>query len=169
MKCTMTVNGEEVTRDVSPSQLLVHFLRDTLLLTGTHVGCDTSQCGCCLVHINGRAAKSCTQFAWQADGAEIVTIEGLGNGSQLHPMQEAFRDKHALQCGYCTPGMIMSAVDMVNRFGNELDADTVREQLDGNICRCTGYHNIVLAIQQGAQAMGKAQAGSVGGPAKKST
>jgi carbon-monoxide dehydrogenase small subunit len=153
MKCSMNVNGKAVSKDVPSSMLLVEFLRDTLSLTGTHVGCDTSQCGCCLVHLDGRAVKSCTTFAWQAEGGDIVTIEGLERDGQLHPMQEAFRQNHALQCGYCTPGMIMSAVDMVNRLGTELEPERIRDELDGNICRCTGYHNIVVAIQAGATAM----------------
>jgi carbon-monoxide dehydrogenase small subunit len=150
---SMTVNGKAVTADVEPRTLLVQFLRENLRLTGTHVGCDTSQCGACLVHVDGQARKSCTMFAWQAEGANVTTIEGVANGSALHPMQEAFREHHALQCGYCTPGMIMAAIDMVNRKGNELDDHTIRQELDGNLCRCTGYHNIVKAIAAGARAM----------------
>jgi carbon-monoxide dehydrogenase small subunit len=150
---SMTVNGKAVTADVEPRTLLVQFLRENLRLTGTHVGCDTSQCGACLVHVDGHARKSCTMFAWQAEGANVTTIEGVANGSALHPMQEAFREHHALQCGYCTPGMIMAAIDMVNRKGNELDDHTIRQELDGNLCRCTGYHNIVKAIAAGARAM----------------
>jgi carbon-monoxide dehydrogenase small subunit len=153
MKCSFTVNGETVSADVPSSMLLVEFLRSSLQLRGTHQGCDTSQCGCCVVHLNGRAIKSCTHFAWQADGGEVVTIEGLASDEQLHPMQDAFHCHHALQCGYCTPGMIMSAVDMVRQIGSVPDQDTIRERLDGNICRCTGYHNIVMAIQSGAEAM----------------
>ncbi|MGA2128742.1 MAG: (2Fe-2S)-binding protein [Xanthobacteraceae bacterium] len=152
---SMTVNGKSVTADVDPRTLLVQFLREHLRLTGTHVGCDTSQCGACVVHVNGRAIKSCTMLALQANGATVLTIEGLANGSTLHPMQEAFREHHGLQCGFCTPGMIMSAVDIVARRGNALDERTIREELEGNICRCTGYHNIVKAIAAGATAMGK--------------
>ena len=151
---SMTVNGKAVSGKVEARTLLVQFLRENLRLTGTHVGCDTSQCGACLVHINGEAVKSCTALAAQCEGANILTIEGLAHGDQLHPMQEAFREHHGLQCGFCTPGMIMSAVDMVNRKGNNLDEHTIREELEGNICRCTGYHNIVKSIQAGAKAMG---------------
>ncbi|MBZ0138918.1 MAG: (2Fe-2S)-binding protein [Pseudorhodoplanes sp.] len=150
---SMTVNGKAVTADVDPRTLLVQFLREHLRLTGTHVGCDTSQCGACVVHVDGKAIKSCTMFVWQADGANVTTIEGLANGSKLHPMQEAFREHHGLQCGYCTPGMIMAAVDIVSRKGHDLDDRTIREELDGNLCRCTGYHNIVKAIAAGARAM----------------
>jgi carbon-monoxide dehydrogenase small subunit len=152
---SLTVNGKAVSGNVEPRTLLVQFLREHLRLTGTHVGCDTSQCGACVVHVNGRAIKSCTMLAMQADGAQVTTIEGLANGAELHPMQEAFRDNHGLQCGFCTPGMIMMAVDIVRRKGNELDDHTIREELEGNICRCTGYHNIVKAIAAGARAMGK--------------
>ena len=150
---TMTVNGKAVSADVDARTLLVQFLRENLRLTGTHVGCDTSQCGACVVHVDGEARKSCTMFAWQAEGANMTTIEGVANGSTLHPMQEAFREHHGLQCGYCTPGMIMAAIDMVNRKGHDLDDKTIREELDGNLCRCTGYHNIVKAIAAGAKAM----------------
>jgi carbon-monoxide dehydrogenase small subunit len=150
---SMTVNGKPVAADVEPRTLLVQFLRENLRLTGTHVGCDTSQCGACVVHLDGAAVKSCTVLALQCNGAHVLTIEGLANGSELHPMQAAFRDHHGLQCGYCTPGMIMTAVDIVRRKGNELDDHTIREQLDGNLCRCTGYHNIVKAIAAGAKAM----------------
>ena len=143
---TMRVNGREVSGSVDSRTLLVTFLRDHLRLTGTHVGCDTSQCGACVVHVDGRAVKSCTMLAASADGCEVVTIEGLASGSELHPMQAAFREHHGLQCGFCTPGMIMSAVDMVNRLGPALDEATIRHELEGNICRCTGYHNIVKAI-----------------------
>jgi carbon-monoxide dehydrogenase small subunit len=156
---SMTVNGKAVTADVEPRTLLVQYLRENLRLTGTHVGCDTSQCGACVVHVNGKAVKSCTTFAWQAEGANVTTIEGLANGAELHPMQEAFREHHGLQCGYCTPGMIMAAVDIVNRKGHSLDDHTIREELDGNLCRCTGYHNIVKAIAAGAKAMGKGGSG----------
>jgi len=153
---SLTVNGQPVTADVDPRTLLVQFLRENLRLTGTHVGCDTSQCGACVVHINGLAVKSCTSLAVQCQGAEIVTIEGLAVGGELHPMQAAFREHHGLQCGYCTPGMIMSAVDMVNRKGSDLDEHTIRAELEGNLCRCTGYHNIVKAVAAGAEAMAAA-------------
>jgi len=150
----MTVNGKAVTADVDPRTLLVQFLREHLRLTGTHVGCDTSQCGACLIHLNGIAVKSCTTLALQCEGATVLTIEGLAApDGPLHPMQEAFRENHGLQCGFCTPGMVMSAVDMVRRKGNDLDEHTIRQELDGNLCRCTGYHNIVKAIAAGAKAM----------------
>jgi carbon-monoxide dehydrogenase small subunit len=149
---SMTVNGKSVSGDVEARTLLVHFLRDKLSLTGTHVGCDTSQCGACVVHVNGKSVKSCTMLAVQADGAKVTTIEGLANGAELHPMQAAFREHHGLQCGFCTPGMVMSAVDLVQNNPAPSEKD-VREWLEGNICRCTGYHNIVKAIQAGAQAM----------------
>ncbi|MCP4563771.1 MAG: (2Fe-2S)-binding protein [Bosea sp.] len=152
---SMTVNGKPVAANVDPRTLLVQFLRENLRLTGTHVGCDTSQCGACVVHLDGKAVKSCTTLALACEGAQVTTIEGLANGGALHPMQEAFREHHGLQCGFCTPGMIMAAVDIVNRRGNHLDEKTIREDLDGNICRCTGYHNIVKAIAAGAEAMGK--------------
>ncbi|WP_449256176.1 (2Fe-2S)-binding protein [Bosea sp. (in: a-proteobacteria)] len=155
---SLTVNGRAVTATIDPRTLLVQFLRENLRLTGTHVGCDTSQCGACVVHLDGKAVKSCTTLAVAVDGSSVTTIEGLATGDTLHPMQEAFREHHGLQCGFCTPGMIMSAVDMVNRRGNHLDEKTIREDLDGNICRCTGYHNIVKAIAAGAEAMGKAGA-----------
>ena len=151
---SMTVNGKAVTGDVEARTLLVQFLREQLRLTGTHVGCDTSQCGACVVHVNGKATKSCTVLALQLEGADVLTIEGLAApDGPLHPMQEAFRENHGLQCGYCTPGMIMTAVDMVRRKGHDLDDHTIREELEGNICRCTGYHNIVKAIAAGARAM----------------
>jgi len=149
---SMTVNGKTVSRDVEPRTLLVQYLREHLGLTGTHVGCDTSQCGACVVHVDGRSVKSCTILAAMANGAQVTTIEGLANGDTLHPMQEAFRDNHALQCGFCTPGMIMSAVDLVQRNPNPSE-ETIRHELEGNLCRCTGYHNIVKAVQAGAQAM----------------
>ena len=152
---SMTVNGKSVSGDVPANTLLVEFLRETLGLTGTHVGCDTSQCGACAVHVDGKAAKSCTRLAVQCEGADVTTIEGLANGADLHPMQEAFRENHGLQCGFCTPGMIMAAVDIANRHGAKVDEDTIRHELEGNICRCTGYHNIVKAIAAGAAAMGK--------------
>ena len=149
---SMTVNGREMSGDAEDRTLLVEFLRNDLGLTGTHVGCDTSQCGACVVHVDGEAVKSCTMLAAQADGSNVTTIEGLANG-ELHPMQTAFKENHGLQCGFCTPGMIMSAVDMVNRKGKDLDEATIRSELEGNICRCTGYHNIVKAIQDGASKM----------------
>ncbi|WP_298725295.1 (2Fe-2S)-binding protein [uncultured Ferrovibrio sp.] len=149
---TMTVNGQSVTREVEPRTLLVQFLREHLGLTGTHIGCDTSQCGACVVHVDGRSVKSCTILAAQAQGANVTTIEGLAANGQLHPMQEAFREHHALQCGFCTPGMIMSAIDLVQRNPNPSE-ETVRHELEGNLCRCTGYHNIVKAVMAGAQAM----------------
>ena len=145
MEIKLTVNGEEQRRDVPDNSLLVEFLRSDLGLTGTHVGCDTSQCGACTVHINGKSVKSCTVLVGQADGAEVTTIEGIGTVDALHPMQEAFRENHALQCGFCTPGMIMSAIDLVNR-DTPLSEDAVRKGLEGNICRCTGYQNIVKAV-----------------------
>jgi aerobic carbon-monoxide dehydrogenase small subunit len=157
-KVSMTVNGQSVIEDVEPRTLLVQFIREHLQLTGTHVGCDTSQCGACVVHVDGRAIKSCTALAVSCEGADVLTIEGLGQPDSLHPMQEAFREHHALQCGYCTPGMIMSAVDIVNRKGNKLDEHTIREELEGNICRCTGYHNIVKAVAAGAANMAKPRA-----------
>jgi carbon-monoxide dehydrogenase small subunit len=153
---SLTVNGKPVSGDVESRTLLVQFLREHLRLTGTHVGCDTSQCGACVVHLDGRAVKSCTVLAVQADGSAVTTIEGLASDGRLHPMQEAFRDNHGLQCGFCTPGMIMTAIDIVRRNGHDLDEKTIRHELDGNLCRCTGYHNIVKAIAAGAQAM-KAQ------------
>ena len=147
---TLTVNGKRAAAEVEGRTLLVQLLREKLNLTGTHIGCDTSQCGACVVHVDGRAVKSCTMLALQANGAEVTTIEGLAKGDTLHPMQAAFRDNHGLQCGYCTPGMIMSAIDIVNRKGKSLDEVTIRHELEGNLCRCTGYHNIVKAIQAGA-------------------
>ena len=152
-KVSMTVNGNAVSGNVDSRTLLVQFLREHLRLTGTHVGCDTSQCGCCVVHVNGTSIKSCTTLALTCEGAEVTTIEGLAKDGKLHPMQEAFRENHGLQCGFCTPGMIMSAVDIVNRKGHDLDEQTIRHELEGNICRCTGYHNIVKAVAAGAQAM----------------
>ena len=150
---SLTVNGKPVKATVEARTLLVQLLREQLRLTGTHVGCDTSQCGCCVVHVDGKAVKSCTMLALQADGTDVLTIEGLATADKLHPMQEAFRENHGLQCGFCTPGMIMTAVDMVHRLGHELDERTIREELEGNICRCTGYHNIVKSIAAGAKAM----------------
>ena len=150
----MTVNGKTVAGKVDPRTLLVQYLRETLRLTGTHVGCDTSQCGACVVHVDGKSVKSCTILAVQVDGSKVITIEGLApSADKLHPMQEAFRDNHALQCGFCTPGMVMSAIDMVKRNNYQLDEATVRRELEGNLCRCTGYHNIVKAILAAAPAM----------------
>ncbi len=143
---SMTVNGAPIEADVEDRMLLVHFLRDRLHLTGTHVGCDTSQCGACVVHVNGRAVKSCTMFAVQADGDAITTIEGLAKEGTLHPVQAAFQEHHGLQCGFCTPGMIMTAVDLIARHG-VCDEATIRRELEGNICRCTGYLNIIKAIR----------------------
>ncbi|MDP7242158.1 MAG: (2Fe-2S)-binding protein [Rhodospirillales bacterium] len=150
---SMKVNGVDVSGDVEARTLLVQFLRETLDMTGTHVGCDTSQCGACCVLMNGDSVKSCSVLAVQAEGAEITTIEGLANGDELHPMQDAFRQNHGLQCGFCTPGMVISAIDLVSKNPKPTEKE-VREWLEGNLCRCTGYHNIVKAIQAGAQAMG---------------
>jgi carbon-monoxide dehydrogenase small subunit len=155
---TITVNGRPESRDVEDRTLLVHFLRDHLGLTGTHVGCDTSQCGACVVHVDGVAVKSCTILAAAASGSQVITIEGLAKGDQLHPVQAAFREHHGLQCGFCTPGMIMTAVDMIRRYNGKLDEKTVRHELEGNICRCTGYHNIVKAILAAAGQAGAAKA-----------
>ena len=141
----INVNGQDLSTEVEDRQLLVHFLRDDMDLTGTHVGCDTSQCGACVVHLEGKAVKSCTMLAVQANGKNIITIEGIADGDNLHPVQEAFREHHGLQCGFCTPGMIMAAIDIINRKPN-LDEKTVREELEGNLCRCTGYQNIVKSI-----------------------
>jgi len=153
-KISITVNGNTAAANIDPRMLLVQFLREHLRLTGTHVGCDTSQCGACVVHLNGKAVKSCTVLAVMADGGSVTTIEGLAaDGAPLHPMQEAFRQNHGLQCGFCTPGMIMTAVDLVNRKGNDLDEHTIREELEGNLCRCTGYVNIVAAVKSAADAM----------------
>ncbi len=147
VKVSMTVNGKAVSHEVEERTLLVNFIRDTLGLTGTHVGCDTAQCGACTVHLDGRAIKSCNIVAMQAEGASITTIEGLAAADgKLHPMQQAFKDHHGLQCGFCTPGMVMSAIDLVKNFPDPTE-EQIREQLEGNLCRCTGYHNIVKAIQ----------------------
>ena len=154
-KVSVTVNGTVHSANIDPRTLLVQFLRENLRLTGTHVGCDTSQCGACVVHVNGKAIKSCTALAIACDGAEVTTVEGLAKNGKLHPMQEAFREHHGLQCGFCTPGMLMAAVDLVKRKGKKLDEATIRHELEGNICRCTGYHNIVKAIAAGAKAMAK--------------
>ena len=152
---SLTVNGKPASATVEGRTLLVQLLREHLGLTGTHVGCDTSQCGACVVHVNGRAVKSCTIFAATCEGSEVLTIEILATNGKLNPMQEAFREHHALQCGFCTPGMIMTAVDVVNRLGVP-DEKTIRHELEGNLCRCTGYHNIVKAIAAGAEAMAQA-------------
>ena len=153
VRLSMTVNGRPVTAEVETRTLLVNFLREQLRLTGTHIGCDTAQCGSCTIHMNGKAVKCCNMLAIQADGAQIVTIEGIAAADgKLHPMQEAFREHHGLQCGFCTPGMVMSAIDLVRNHPNPSE-DTVRAELDGNLCRCTGYHNIVKAVQAGAKAM----------------
>ena len=153
---SLTVNGKQQSADVEDRTLLVHFLRENLRLTGTHIGCDTSQCGACVVLLNGRAVKSCTMFAVQANGSEVVTIEGLAKDGELHPVQEAFREHHGLQCGFCTPGMILTAVDMIRRKP-QLDRKTIRAELEGNLCRCTGYHNIVSAIEAAAKQMAEAR------------
>ncbi len=157
MKVSLEVNGRAVSADVEERTLLVDFLRRQLRLTGTHVGCDTSQCGACVVHVDGRAVKSCTMLAVQADGARITTIEGLAPPGGLHPVQAAFREHHGLQCGFCTPGMIMTAVELIQRNPDPTEEE-IREGLEGNICRCTGYHNIVKAVAAAAQAMRTAPA-----------
>ena len=149
---SMTVNGKKVSGSAEPRTLLVQFIRDTLGLTGTHVGCDTSQCGACVVHVDGKSVKACTMLAAQAEGSTVLTIEGVATDGKLHPMQEAFREHHGLQCGFCTPGMVMSALDLVKNNKNPSETE-IREWLEGNICRCTGYHNIVKAIAAGAKAM----------------
>ena len=156
VQVSMTVNGRHVSAEIDPRTLLVQFLREHLRLSGTHVGCDTSQCGACTVHVDGAAIKSCTTLAVSCNGSSVTTIEGLAQGGKLHPMQQAFQDNHGLQCGYCTPGMIMASVDLVNREGYAIDEQTIRHGLEGNICRCTGYHNIVKAVLQGAREMGGA-------------
>ena len=153
---SMKVNGREVSGDVEDRTLLVDFIRENLKLTGTHVGCDTSQCGACVVHVDGKAVKSCSMLAVQAAGSDVTTIEGLANGGDMHPVQTAFHENHGLQCGFCTPGMIMSAVDMIERHGAQLDEATIRAELEGNICRCTGYHNIVKSIQAASDKMASA-------------
>ncbi|OHV68145.1 carbon monoxide dehydrogenase [Mesorhizobium sp. LCM 4577] len=156
---SLTVNGKRVSGSAEGRTLLVHFLREHLGLTGTHVGCDTSQCGACVVHVDGKAVKSCTMLAAQASGSTIVTIEGLADGVELHPVQAAFKEHHGLQCGFCTPGMIMTATDMIARHPEGLDEATVRAELEGNICRCTGYHNIVKAILAASETMAKGAKG----------
>ena len=153
---SMTVNGKPVSVDTEDRTLLVYFLREQLRLTGTHIGCDTSQCGACVVHVDGKAVKSCSMFAVQAEGAQVTTIEGLAKDGKLHPVQEAFRENHGLQCGFCTPGMIMTAVDMIRRKG-AMDRETIRHELEGNICRCTGYHNIVSSIEDASKRMAEAR------------
>src|SRR5687767_11581602 len=149
---SMTVNGKAVSAELDPRTLLVEFLRERLRLTGTHVGCDTGQCGACTVHIDGRAAKSCNVLAAQAEGATILTIEGVATDGELHPMQAAFREHHGLQCGFCTPGIVMNALEVVKKHPDASE-ETIRKELEGNLCRCTGYHNIVKAVQAGAKAM----------------
>ena len=149
----MTVNGKAVSGTVEGRTLLVEFLREHLCLTGTHVGCDTSQCGACVVHVDGKAIKACTTLALACEGSDVTTIEGIARNGDLHPMQEAFRENHGLQCGFCTPGMIMAGIDIARRKGKKLKEETIRAELEGNICRCTGYHNIVKAIQAGAAKM----------------
>ena len=156
---SMTVNGRAVTGNVEPRTLLVQFLRENLRLTGTHVGCDTSQCGACVVHLDGAAVKSCTVLALQCEGSQVLTTEGLAKGEELHPMQAAFREHHGLQCGYCTPGMIMAAADLIKRHGpGPISEEDVRHGIEGNLCRCTGYHNIVKAIQAAAESMSEVPA-----------
>ncbi|MDR8399020.1 (2Fe-2S)-binding protein [Paraburkholderia sp. USG1] len=165
---SLTVNGAPISASIDPGTLLVQFLRDQLRLTGTHIGCDTAQCGACTVHLNGRAIKSCNILAVQADGAKITTIEGLAKDGTLHPMQAAFKHCHGLQCGFCTPGMVMSAVSLVQRQP-DLTGDDVRAQLDGNLCRCTGYHNIVKAVLEGAESMKSAAANAAANAADNAT
>jgi len=150
---SMNVNGKNVSGNVEGRTLLVEFLRESLSLTGTHVGCDTSQCGACVVHVDGKAVKSCSTLALACEGARVTTIEGVARNGELHPMQAAFKANHGLQCGFCTPGMVMSGLDIVKRKGKKLKEETIRAELEGNICRCTGYHNIVKAIQDGASKM----------------
>jgi carbon-monoxide dehydrogenase small subunit len=150
--CTFGLNGQAVSADVEARTLLVHYIRDHIGLTGTHVGCDTSQCGACVVHVNGKSVKSCSTLAVQAEGADVATIEGLANGEELHPMQAAFKENHGLQCGFCTPGMVMSAIDLVNNNPSPSESE-IRSGLEGNLCRCTGYHNIVKAIAAAAKTM----------------
>ena len=154
IKLSMTVNGKEVSDVVNDNTLLVSYLREMLALTGTHIGCDTSQCGACVIHVDGSTVKACTMLAAQADGKTITTLEGIADGDTLHPMQKAFHDQHGLQCGFCTPGMVMSAIELVEN-NDALTEQKIRDGLEGNICRCTGYHNIVKAVQAGAQEMRK--------------
>ena len=153
IKINLTVNGNNISKEIDPKTLLSNFLRENLDLTGTHIGCDTSQCGACAVHLNGKAVKSCSMLAVQADGADVTTIEGVANGDKLHPMQEAFRDNHGLQCGFCTPGMIMSAIKLVENNPKISDKE-IRKELEGNICRCTGYNNIVKSVSAASKVMG---------------
>jgi carbon-monoxide dehydrogenase small subunit len=153
MEISLTINGKEVKADIKANTLLSTFIREHLNLTGTHIGCDTSQCGACAIHLNGDAVKSCAVLAAQADGAVITTIEGIANGDELHPMQQAFHENHGLQCGYCTPGMVMSSIKLVENNPN-ISEEEIRKGLEGNICRCTGYHNIVKSIKQAATVMG---------------
>ena len=162
MQTHLTINGVEHAREIAPATLLVELLRDELGLTGTHIGCDTSQCGACNVLIDGKSVKSCTILAVQADGADIMTIEGLADGDTLHPMQAAFREHHGLQCGFCTPGMVIAGLEIVRRHGSDVSAETIAHELEGNLCRCTGYVNIVKSILAGARAMGSASAEAVG-------
>ncbi len=150
---SMKVNGKAVSGNVENRTLLVDFIRTNLGLTGTHVGCDTSQCGACVVHINGKAVKSCTALAVACEGADVTTIEGIAKNGKLHPMQEAFHENHGLQCGFCTPGMVMASIDIVKRNGKKVSEEVIRRELSGNICRCTGYHNIVAAVQSAAEKM----------------
>jgi carbon-monoxide dehydrogenase small subunit len=154
---SMTVNGSAVSREIEDNTLLAYFLREHLGLTGTHVGCDTTQCGCCVVHVDGRSIKSCTMLAMQADGCAVTTIEGLASGDELHPVQRAFHQHHALQCGFCTPGMIMAATNLIATHEGDLTEATVRAEMEGNLCRCTGYHNIVKAILAAADEMRSAR------------
>jgi carbon-monoxide dehydrogenase small subunit len=155
---SLTVNGTPVSRAVGDNTLLISLLRDVLGLTGTHLGCDTTQCGCCVVRVDGTSVKSCTMLAAQAEGASVTTVEGLASGDRLHPVQQAFHENHALQCGFCTPGMIMAAVDLIETHPGPLTEQVVREEMEGNLCRCTGYHNIVKAILTAAATMRPAQA-----------
>ena len=150
---SLTLNGKAVSAGVPDNTLLVSFIRETIGMTGTHIGCDTSQCGACIVHVNGESVKSCTMLAAMAEGAEVTTIEGIASGDEMHPMQQAFHENHGLQCGYCTPGMVMSAIELVTNNPNPSEQE-VREGLEGNICRCTGYHNIVKSVKAAAQSMG---------------
>lgn len=157
-KVTLTVNGRKMSGDCDDRILLVNFIRDNLGLTGTHVGCDTTQCGSCVIHMDGKSVKSCSILAVQANGSDIMTIEGLSKDGELHPVQAAFKENHGLQCGFCTPGMVMASVDIINRHGGNLDEATVRHELEGNICRCTGYHNIVKSVLAAANEMSAKQA-----------
>jgi carbon-monoxide dehydrogenase small subunit len=155
---SLKINGSPVSREVDDNKLLAVFLREDLGMTGTHVGCDTTQCGCCVVHVDGTSVKSCTMLATQANGCEVTTVEGLAKGEELHPVQKAFQKHHALQCGFCTPGMMMAATDLINNYPGELTPEIVREEMEGNLCRCTGYHNIVKAIMAAAEEIRPARA-----------